>query len=213
MRSNLWPDLPSHTPVARRATSRRQQDSHASASQNIVWQEMDSKALKRAYGMEPHQKGVLVRALAGPACAFGRPHCLKGASAGRGGTGGTVAAPVDPFFQPSSLSTARLPTGPLRDSRQRRGLCPEARRHCAAHRRRGRGQRRHGALPPRRARRLQVRASAVPPRRAAPHCRSVCPRGMLGVLWRVLLRARAAKRPRLKCCAGSCPTCCMRPGV
>ena len=28
--------------------------------QNIVWQEMDSKALKRAYGMQPHQKGVLV---------------------------------------------------------------------------------------------------------------------------------------------------------
>lgn len=29
-------------------------------TQNVVWQEMDSKALKRAYGMEPHQKGVLV---------------------------------------------------------------------------------------------------------------------------------------------------------
>jgi hypothetical protein len=28
--------------------------------QNIVWQEMDSKALKRAYHMQPHQKGVLV---------------------------------------------------------------------------------------------------------------------------------------------------------
>ena len=28
---------------------------------NIVWQEMESKALKRAYGMAPHQKGVLVR--------------------------------------------------------------------------------------------------------------------------------------------------------
>lgn len=28
--------------------------------QNIVWQEMDSKALKRAYNMQTHQKGVLV---------------------------------------------------------------------------------------------------------------------------------------------------------
>ena len=33
-------------------------------TQNVVWQEMDSKALKRAYGMEPHQKGVLVGHLA-----------------------------------------------------------------------------------------------------------------------------------------------------
>ncbi|KAL4421535.1 hypothetical protein ABPG75_010826 [Micractinium tetrahymenae] len=32
-------------------------------SLNIVWQEMDSKALKRAYGMQPHQKGVLVRSV------------------------------------------------------------------------------------------------------------------------------------------------------
>ncbi|KAI7836909.1 hypothetical protein COHA_009241 [Chlorella ohadii] len=30
---------------------------------NVVWQEMDSKALKRAYNMEPHQKGVLVRSV------------------------------------------------------------------------------------------------------------------------------------------------------
>lgn len=37
--------------------------------QNIVWQEMDSKALKRAYKMQPHQKGVLVRPLASPCCA------------------------------------------------------------------------------------------------------------------------------------------------
>lgn len=33
-------------------------------SLNIVWQEMDSKALKRAYGLAPHQKGVLVRSVA-----------------------------------------------------------------------------------------------------------------------------------------------------
>lgn len=33
-------------------------------SLNLVWQEMDSKALKRAYGMMPHQKGVLLRSLA-----------------------------------------------------------------------------------------------------------------------------------------------------
>ncbi|PRW60277.1 Protease Do-like 9 [Chlorella sorokiniana] len=33
-------------------------------SLNVVWQEMDSKALKRAYRMEPHQKGVLVRSVA-----------------------------------------------------------------------------------------------------------------------------------------------------
>ena len=36
--------------------------------QNIVWQEMDSKALKRAYGMQPHQKGVLVRGAGQLAC-------------------------------------------------------------------------------------------------------------------------------------------------
>ena len=39
---------------------------------NIVWQEMDSKALKRAYGMGPHQKGVLVRRL--PPLARGAEH-------------------------------------------------------------------------------------------------------------------------------------------
>ncbi|KAL4855164.1 Protease Do-like 9 [Chlorella vulgaris] len=32
---------------------------------NIVWQEMDSKALKKAYKMQPHQKGVLVRSVGG----------------------------------------------------------------------------------------------------------------------------------------------------
>jgi S1-C subfamily serine protease len=30
-------------------------------SLNIAWQEMDSKALKRAYGLGPHEKGILVR--------------------------------------------------------------------------------------------------------------------------------------------------------
>ncbi|PSC68151.1 protease Do-like 9 [Micractinium conductrix] len=33
-------------------------------SLNVVWQELDSKALKRAYDMQPHQKGVLVRSVA-----------------------------------------------------------------------------------------------------------------------------------------------------
>ena len=43
--------------------------------QNIVWQEMDSKALKRAYGMQPHQKGVLVRGAGRPASVWGGCGC------------------------------------------------------------------------------------------------------------------------------------------
>lgn len=30
-------------------------------SLNIGWQEMDSRALKKAYGMKPHEKGILIR--------------------------------------------------------------------------------------------------------------------------------------------------------
>jgi S1-C subfamily serine protease len=40
-------------------------------SLNIGWQELESKALKAAFGMRPHQKGILVRHVVEGAAAAG----------------------------------------------------------------------------------------------------------------------------------------------
>lgn len=83
------------------------------ALQNIVWQEMDSKALKRAYAMQQHQKGVLVRGALLLACLRLR-----------------LPAPPLPAAHPCrpcplARPPARSP-GALRHTVLQRGLDPEA---------------------------------------------------------------------------------------
>ena len=139
--------------------------------QNVVWQEMDSKALKRAYQMQPHQKGVLVRRRRRP-CGTLTPSAASSGPAGEqpglappGGLPGRAAPPAADCNIRNTPAPCRrraaARAGALGDARVARGLCAAPRRHRAAHRRPGCGQRRHGALQARRARGLQVSGEGV----------------------------------------------------
>lgn len=115
------PTLPTHPPPPTPAPPAR--------TQNVVWQEMDSKALKRAYGMEPHQKGVLVR-LGAPRAGRGRQGCAGGAV--------RRPRPCPPRFHASPdlarlAAPSCLPPGALGGGRLQRGVSPGGGRHHPVH--------------------------------------------------------------------------------